>query len=173
MTELLTALAVIAIGTTVAVPGLENTISNNRRTASVDGLYVTLQTARSEAITRNMQVTICPSASGQNCEAVAWEEGWIYFADPNRNRTVDGAEVVLGVTGERPRLTINSAEFNGFLAYRPNGRVMVNTPAENTGSLVICDHRGGEEARVLSIGLSGQARISDHMPNGAIPDCPA
>lgn len=172
MTELLTVLAVGAISLSIAVPSFRATINNNRRTTAVNSLYVTLQTARSEAITRNAQVTICPSAGGLNCDGGAWDQGWIYFADPDRSRAVDGAETVLGMIEERPRLTIQSAEFGGFLAYRPNGRAMVNAVAENTGSFVICDDRGADEARVLSIGISGQPQISDRMPNGAMPVCP-
>ena len=171
MTELLTALTVGAITLSVAIPSFNATINNNRRTTAVNDLFATLQTARSESITRNAQITVCPSVSGENCDGVNWHEGWIYFADLDRNRAVNGLETVLGVIEERPRLTIQSTEFSNFLAYRPNGRIMVGTVAENTGSLVICDQRGAEHARVLSIELSGQPQVSDLMPNGAVPAC--
>jgi type IV fimbrial biogenesis protein FimT len=173
MPELLTALAVGAITVSVAIPSFNATINNNRRTTAVNDLFATMQTARSESITRNAQITICPSVSGENCDGVNWHEGWIYFADLDRNRAVNGAETVIGVIDERPQLTIQSAEFGNFLAYRPNGRVMVGTVAENTGSLVICDKRGAAHARVLSIDPSGQPQVSDLMPGGAAPACPS
>jgi type IV fimbrial biogenesis protein FimT len=173
ITELMTTLAVIGVSVSIAVPSYRATMNNNRRTAAINALYQTSQTARSEAITRNVQVTICPSASGNNCEAVGWNQGWIFFADLDRSRSVNGAETVLGVVAERPRLTISSAEFGNFYAYRPNGRVIVNAVAENTGDLVICDERGADEARVLSIDTSGQPRIGERMLNGAAPACPA
>lgn len=173
MPELLTAMAVGAISLAVAVPSFNATINNNRRTTAVNDLFATMQTARSESITRNAQITVCPSASGENCDGTNWNDGWIYFADLDRSRAVDGAETVLGVIDERPRLTISSAEFSDFLAYRPNGRIMVGAVAENTGSLIVCDKRGAEYARVLSIELTGQPQVSDRMPNGALPVCPA
>jgi type IV fimbrial biogenesis protein FimT len=172
LTELLTAMAVMAITVSVAIPGFQATMNNNRRTTAVNELFNTMQSARSEAITRNAQVTVCPSSNGLNCEAVGWEKGWIYFPDTNRNRTVDAGELVLGASEERKRLTVTSAEFGGFLAYRPNGRAMVNVAAQNTGNLVICDPRGADEARVLIIDASGQPRVADHMLNGAAPACP-
>jgi type IV fimbrial biogenesis protein FimT len=166
-------LTVGAISVALAVPSFNATINNNRRTTAVNDLFATMQTARSESITRNAQITICPSVSGENCDGLNWNEGWIYFADLDRNRAVNGAETVLGVIEDRPRLTIQSAEFSDFLAYRPNGRIMVGTVAENTGSMVICDQRGAEHARVLSIELSGQPQVSDRMPSGVMPLCPA
>lgn len=173
LTELLTATAVMAITASVAIPSFNATMNNNRRATAVNELFNTMQSARSEAITRNAQVTVCPSSNGLNCEAVGWENGWIYFPDSNRNRTVDAGEQILGASPERKRLTVTSVEFGRFMAYRPNGRVMVNLPAENTGNLVVCDPRGADEARVLIIDASGQPRVADHMLNGAAPACPA
>jgi type IV fimbrial biogenesis protein FimT len=172
LTELLTGLAVIGISLTIAVPSFQATVRNNRRTTAVTGLFVTMQTARSEAITRNVQITVCPSAGGLNCDAADWGDGWIYFTDTDRSRTVNGVETVLGRIEEQRLLEISSAEFANFLAYRPNGRVMVNATTENTGNLVVCDDRGADEARVVIISTSGQPRISDLMSDGAAPVCP-
>jgi type IV fimbrial biogenesis protein FimT len=173
MGELLTALAVIGISVSIAVPSFQTAMNNSRRTTAVNELVSTMHVARSEAITRNVQITVCPSASGDDCEAVGWQAGWIYFTDANSDRAVDPGEQVLGSAGEAPRLTITSAEFPAFLAYRPNGRIMVANPAQNSGQLTVCDPRGAEHARVLIIGTSGQPRLSEYQMSGAAPVCPA
>ena len=70
-------------------------------------------------------------------------------------------------------MQVRSVEFPNFLAYRPNGRVMVNNVNQNSGSLVVCDPRGAEHARVLILSTSGQPRVAETLPGGAQPVCPA
>ncbi len=68
--ELMVTLAVAGIAVSIAVPGFNNMMNNNRRIEAVNEFLSTMHVARSEAITRNVRVTVCPSASGDDCEAV-------------------------------------------------------------------------------------------------------
>lgn len=170
--ELLMSIMVIGISVSVAIPGFQTAMNNSRRTTVVNELVTTMHMARSEAITRNVQVTVCPSSDGLNCAAVAWEDGWIYFADDDGDRTVDAGEVLLGALPGNNRLTINSVEYPAFIAFRPNGRALPANPPTNTGDVVVCDPRGAEFARVLIVGASGQPRLSEHMADGSDPVCP-
>ena len=103
---------------------------------------------------------------------MGWNEGWLLFTDTNSNRTVDVGEIILGNLPAQNRLEIDSAEFANFFVYRPNGRLMVNTPAENTGQMTICDPRGAEHARVLIVNSSGHPRLSEYQSDGSSPVCP-
>ena len=170
--ELLTTLTVVGLSLSVAVPSFNTVINNNRRATGINQLVSTMYLARSEAITRNAQITICPSINGFNCQAVGWNEGWLLFADTNTNRTVDAGEIILGHSPAQTRLEIQSAEFGTFFVYRPNGRLMVNTPAENTGQMTICDPRGAEHARVLIVNSSGHPALSEYQLDGSDPVCP-
>lgn len=170
--ELLTTMTVIGLSLSFAVPGFNTIINNNRRASGINQLVSTMYLARSEAITRNSQITVCPSMNGNNCQAVAWNEGWLLFADANRDRSVDPGEFILGHMPANGRLDIQSAEFSTFFVYRPNGRLMVNTPAENTGQMTICDPRGAEHARVLIVNASGHPRLSEYQSDGSTPVCP-
>jgi type IV fimbrial biogenesis protein FimT len=124
-------------------------------------------------VTRNQQVTVCPSDNGTACvDGAVWSDGWIAFPDTDQDRDVSGDEQVLVAGPGVERLTINTAEFDDFIVFRPGGRVMVNDVDENSGQFTFCDYRGAEEARVVIIETSGHPRLSDHQADGDDPDCP-
>ena len=170
--ELLTTMTVVGLSLSFAVPSFNTIMNNNRRATGINQLVSTMYLARSEAVTRNLQITVCPSINGFNCQAVGWDEGWLLFADADSDRTVDVGEIILGNLPAQNRLDIQSAEFGTFFVYRPNGRLMVNTPAENTGQMTICDPRGAEYARVLIVESSGHPRLSEYQADGSDPSCP-
>ena len=120
---------------------------------------------------RNARITICPSSDGEDCAAVSWTEGWIVFQDTDGDGTVSGAETIDRVVGKLEVASITTDEFPEFLIYRPNGRVMVDDVAENTGQLTFCDERGASHARVVIIDLNGGPRSSDKQMDGTSPVC--
>lgn len=173
LTELLTTLAVAAIGLSIATPGFQELTSNSRRATSINSLVSTLHRARNEAVTRNQQVTVCPSDNGTSCvDGAAWSDGWIAFPDPDQDRQVSGDEQVLVAGPGSQRLTIDSAEFGAFIVFRPGGRVMVDDVDENSGQFTFCDDRGASEARVVIIETSGHPSLSEVQSDGAEPACP-
>jgi type IV fimbrial biogenesis protein FimT len=172
LAELMVALALGGLLLGVAVPSYTMFIQNSRQVTSANELLSSLHVARDLAITRNRRVTVCPSATGTDCEAVGWEQGWVVFDDLDGDRRVDAAETIDRAVGPMGALTLSTAEFGTFMIYRPNGRVMVNTIRDNTGEFTICDERGSEHARVIVIDLSGRPRVSRLAANGAAPVCP-
>jgi type IV fimbrial biogenesis protein FimT len=172
LTELLTALGVIAISLSMVGSSYDSVVSNNRRATTINRLVSTMHAARSEAITRNIQVALCPSSDGEACaDGSDWSIGWMYFTDVDRDRVPNGDDVILGWSPGTPRLTIDSDEFPTFLVYRPSGRVMADTPDDDTGQFTFCDHRGAAFARVVIIGSSGQPSLSEAQADGSAPVC--
>lgn len=165
--ELLVTISVIAILLSLAVPSFETVVLNNRRANAVNQLVSTMHAARSEAVTRNQQVTICPSSNGAGCTGGDWQDGWIWFADTNRDRQVNAGERVLGAIGAARNIEVSSDEFTEFLVYRPNGRVMADTFADNTGQFTFCDRRGADFARIVLVTPSGQPQLAE----GLAADC--
>jgi len=174
LTELLTTMAVLGVSLAVAVPSFDTLMCNNRRATAINQLVSTMHAARSEAITRRAQVTICPSSDGTSCNGSDWSEGWIYYADVVPHaipRAVGDGDQVLGGGPGSDRVQINSGDFPIFFVYRPNGRIMVTTPAESSGQFTFCDHRGAEFARVVIVNSSGEPRLSETLANGDAPSC--
>lgn len=169
--ELITVVSILGISMAVAVPGFQSVLNESRRATAVNELVASLHTARSEAITRNVQARICPSSNGTNCQAVSWKSGWILFADANGDGTAQASEL-LGTGRPNPRLTITTAGFATPLVYRANGRVILTPPA-TSGVFTVCDPGGAATARVVIISPSGQPRLSTTQVDGVSPPvCP-
>lgn len=82
--ELMVTLAVLAVVLTIAAPSFQEMIDRNRARSTADGLVTALVTARTEAVSRNEVVTLCPSANGTSCTtgaSVDWQNGWLLFED--------------------------------------------------------------------------------------------
>lgn len=169
--ELLTTIGVVGILSAVAIPSMQATINNNRRATMTNDLSYSIQIARSEAIARNQQVRVCPSSNRTSCNGADWNEGWIIFNDLDQSAAPNGTETILLTVEGRDGIDIYTGTFAASFAYRPNGRIMGEDFDDNTGQFTICDSRGADQARVVSIAASGRPRVADHQPDGSAPNC--
>lgn len=99
MTELLVVISIVGILSALAIPSFQSASSTNRISTAVNSLHGALLLARTEAIKRNKNVTICrsetanystPTCSTTNSLATSnsgWADGWIVFTDENNNGT--------------------------------------------------------------------------------------
>ncbi|MDH3350576.1 MAG: GspH/FimT family pseudopilin [Gammaproteobacteria bacterium] len=169
--EMMIAIAITGLLLSMAVPAMNVFVSNARQTGALNDFVSSMHVARSTAITTNSRVTVCPSASGANCELVGWDEGWIVFRDGDSDQNVDGGETIVATSAGADGLTFQSGEFGQFLMYRPNGRVMNASLNGSSGEFTVCDRRGADHAKVLIIDLSGRPRASDYLADGSPPTC--
>ncbi len=167
----MTAIGLTALLLGMAVPALDLFVSNARQTGAINDFVSSMHLARSTAITTNARVTLCPSAGGNDCEAVGWEEGWIVFRDPDSDQTVGPDESIVATSAAVDGLSIASAEFDQFLMYRPNGRVMNASVNGSSGEFTVCDDRGVNHAKVMIVELSGRPRMSGKLADGSAPSC--
>jgi len=99
LTELMTVVAIMAILAAVAAPNMADMVRTQRvKTASFD-VFATLTLARSEAVKRNVSVTIAPNGT--------WISGWS-VTDANGN-VVRRQEAYGNITMTGP----NSVTYNG------------------------------------------------------------
>ena len=108
--ELIVTLAAIAIIIAVGVPRIQNTSQNSRLTAAINTLSADIALARSEAVTRKIQIDI-NSASGNT----DWSQGW-------EVRTGDAANVLLRTGQALPNNMLLNGAANSF-TYNPDGTV--------------------------------------------------
>jgi type IV fimbrial biogenesis protein FimT len=106
LVELLITILVAALLMALAIPAFHSFVENNRLAASTNQLVSALAVARSEAIHRRENVTLCsstnPAAAVPTCAAsTSWETGWIAFTDRNGNGIIEvppgGTDVLLRV----------------------------------------------------------------------------
>lgn len=95
LVELIVTLAVAAILMGTAVPSFTSLVNSNRLATQANDLLGAMMIARSEAIRLNRRVILCSSSDGATCSSDAgrWN-GWIVFADNNRNDSPDSGEVL-------------------------------------------------------------------------------
>jgi type IV fimbrial biogenesis protein FimT len=165
------AVGLSALLLSMAIPALDSFTTSDKQTGAVNDFVSSMHIARSTAITTNFRTTVCASASGANCEAVSWDQGWIVFGDRDSDQTVDNDETIVASSGGVDGMTIQSGEFGAFLMYRPNGRVMTTSATGNSGQFTVCDTRGSDHAKVLIVDLSGRPRLSKTLANGSSPSC--
>lgn len=141
--ELMVTVAVAGILAVVAVPAMTSLISGNRLAGTTSELTASIQVARSEAIRRNVRVTLCGTADGVNCGA-DWSR-WMVTGGDN-------------VSGETDVIRDNSAPS----AVRIQGPAagIVFSPSGLTGGeaeLTVCVPTASltENQRVVTVMISG------------------
>jgi type IV fimbrial biogenesis protein FimT len=107
--ELIVTVALLAIITSFAIPGMQSFLSSNRVSTLANEFTSGLSYARGEAVNRNTCVTMCitadPTAASPTCTTALndWNSGWIIFANPNCNASaLDDRDQLLQVYEGNP-----------------------------------------------------------------------
>ena len=159
--EMLVALGVLGIMAAVAVPSLMDTVSRMGVTSAARTLASTLSLARSEAVKRGEDISICPSADGEDCASGDWSAGWIVFVDANGDAdgdtgSVDSGDTVIRVFDPLSDMVMEASPATDLLAYDNKGYGLLNALTTFT----ICPVDGNEDnAKEVEISLSGRSRI--------------
>lgn len=163
MTELMIAIAISVIIITVALPSFQTMLKKNALRTSAIELYTLLSIARSEAVGRNTNITLCrtvdpfPSGDPVCGGAGAWEKAWLVFEDADSDGVYDSGETVIrGYEVDATSLTATSADYANFITYRASGR-----PNGGAGSFLICDTDNSLTGRQVDVSLSGAIQISE------------
>lgn len=76
LVELMVTISILAILLGIGVPSFRATIEGNRITTVANDMVAALQFARSEAVKRGANVTLCSSSDQRSCSG-AWANGWV------------------------------------------------------------------------------------------------
>jgi type IV fimbrial biogenesis protein FimT len=152
--ELMVAMAVVAILLSAGVPALRNYSWNLRMKTAMDALQTDLKLARGRAISHNTRTIICPASGAGDCSgSIAWQDGWILFADLNNDQRRQTGEPLIRHASATENLEISSSASRSYLRFYPNG----TAPGSNT-SILFCDRRGAAYAGVITVSNSGRIR---------------
>jgi type IV fimbrial biogenesis protein FimT len=152
--ELLVTLTVAAILLGSAVPNYRIFVMNSRMATQANDLITALNMARSEAVKRAANVTVC---AGTNCPgtANAWPQGWI-VADAagttiRVQQALGGASTLTGGTDVATTITFTS-----------NGRTTIPTTATAASTtLTLCPPSPAiVQGRAIQIERTGRTRVS-------------
>lgn len=170
--EMMIALVVLAITIALGAPMMQTQLHQNRLRAESSRLLGAINLARSEAVMRNLPVSLCPSAMATTgvpkCSGT-YSGGWIVFANPGKDRVVDPvSDQVLQVFESLPpgyRLTNRAATREAFelINYLADGS------SHSNRTLMFCPPPGVPvQALGVIINIVGRARVA-----GELGVCPA
>ena len=162
--ELMVTLVVLSITLVVGAPALQRLIHGNQLRAEAGRLVTAINLARSEAIIRNLPVSLCPSstaAAGTATCAGEYAGGWIVFSNADRDRVVDeGTDELIRVFEPIPpgyTLT-NRAGTRGvsdLITYLPDG-----SSRRNRTLLVCAPLERGTRGWSIVLNMVGRVRVS-------------
>lgn len=158
--EMLIVLGILGIIAAAGVPSLIDTMNRMAVNSAARLFTSALSLARSEAVKRGRNVSICPSASGTDCAAGTWADGWIVFVDANGDAngaagSVDAGDEVLRVYTALADLELAASPTTNLLTYDNKGYGRMSSALTFT----LCPLDGNEDnARQVQISLSGRSR---------------
>jgi type IV fimbrial biogenesis protein FimT len=145
--ELLVAITVFVILSTLAVPAFEFIMASSHVADESNSLASTLWAARSAAIENGEPVTVCASSNGASCTDTAWQNGWIVFTDYNNDQTVDQGDPIRQIRSAftstdtvAPSEQISSITFNreGFAVGIPDDITFEFHNSTNNNAITRC-----------------------------------
>jgi type IV fimbrial biogenesis protein FimT len=123
--EVIATVAIIGTLAAIAAPAFGPLIAGQRARSASSELYASLNRARSEAITRNTEITLRPATASR------WQDGWT-IVNPSDTRPVEVHGAVQGATFTGP----------ASVTYLPNGRIKASeAPAFELSFEQLADRR--------------------------------
>ena len=158
--ELMVTVTIVAILAALAAPSFVRLIADNALSTQVNSLLADLRFARSEAIKRGINITLCPSSTSQDATATCggsdWKAGWIAFIDNDANNSRASTETILRrqekfTTGAS--IVSNNATPISSLRFNAEGRIPGGMSALNFTAT-----NDAAPNRLLCISLTGRVR---------------
>ena len=158
--EMLITVALVSILVAFAIPSMREFSKNDRLTTNINNLIGHLAYARSEAVKRSVQVSLCvsnnSSTANPSCTGGNWQDGWIVYIDSDAdNSFTAGEEVIRAQEALKVTNTLSTTGIGNQITYDYRG--FVN--AASVGSLELCDDRTGPHGKTLRITTTGRVRL--------------
>jgi type IV fimbrial biogenesis protein FimT len=138
--ELLIVLAIAAILLGLGAPSFSDFRRNARLTSAANDLLAAAQLARTEAIKRQVPVSICPAAgvgADAVCGTTRYERGWITFVDQNGDCMREEGDDLLRVDNALDR-TMNGPSNGSCISFGANGFARP-AGAPSSSQILFCD----------------------------------
>ncbi len=179
--ELMVTIVVLCILLGLAIPAFRTFMQNDQQWVQQNGLVLSLNQARSEAIKNDMPggVQVCSSTDGATCTGTPWNQGWIVLPSVNAFNPA-AAPKPLQVVGALPAgTTLTEVNGNLTVTFQSNGALnpgLLLAPGANPPvAFRMCDVRGATQARYLAVSLMGRvspAQMPGQDLTGGALACP-
>ena len=177
--EVMVVIIIVGILASIAAPSLSTLMKNNRLKAQMFDMLGSINIARSEAVKNKVQTVLCrsadPTAGSPTCGGTSqtWTSGWIVYTDADASSDYTAGDTIIGIGNAAeadvevmsnivPTVT-NPSDGDNYIIYNTDGTL------DGSAQLIyaICDDRGEEFGKQISIALVGRAILT----SGSIADC--
>lgn len=158
LVETMTTLAVASILLTAAIPPMQDFVIRTRMSVEVNNFVASLYLARSEAVKRLRDVSLCPTTNGTSCDTSSsydWSKGWMVYADVDNSDSFTAGDEVLQ---QNPKIPFKNNGNIKFITFNPRG-------SSNGGSFTFLDTRGTAETHCVTLSSDGRT----YAASGACP----
>jgi type IV fimbrial biogenesis protein FimT len=174
--EMMIAIAVLGVLTSVGVPSLSAFLKNSALRGTAYELMSSMTLARSEAVKRGSRVVVCrsadPTAATPSCggDTQDWSSGWLVFVAEDGNDDFDvGTDILLGIGNAVPNgVTVHSnTSADANVIYRTDG----STSAASTAHFALCDERGEGYGKQVNVTRVGRPDLTSGSTDTPIDSC--
>ena len=170
--EMIVTVSIVSILASIAAPSFSGMLERNKATAAANEMVSALLLARSEALKRRNNITVCTSVDQTSCAGNGekdFSKGWIVFVDCDKNR-VRGAAVDCGNAGLEEETVIKAqlgkkgmninkggaADKAHYFTYNFTGRTDIPATFEVT------KESSSTVLREVTVSLTGRVRTTGH-----------
>lgn len=166
--EAMMAMAILAIGASLALPTFKGSLERTRTATALNQLISALAAARSAAVTRRQAVSVCPSQDRLVCRGDGiWEEGWIVFVDAGKTgQPANPGQILRAADPLSPSLILRTTPGRHRARFQPDGR-----STGSTLTLSLCLRSGHRPLGQVILNNWGRARTVRDPPQD--PTCAA
>ena len=168
MVELMVSMGIVIILVAAAGPAISDWVLKNRVDSEVASLRSALAYARSEALSRNMWVTIRENGARDTSNPRAmWNSGWQLFTDQDNDGFLGAGEMLRARVTNIEDLTIEWANDITRISYGPRG--VTNGGTQNTIRYCVSGDTDHAFAKGITINAIGRTRIVRGSDVGCSP----
>jgi type IV fimbrial biogenesis protein FimT len=173
LVELAITVVVLSVLMAMAAPLFTGMSNGNRLTSNANEIVAAMQIARSEAVRRNAPTFFCQSTNGTTCSNVSPWQGWLVYADADRDNVADADEIVRSGVIETPVEIVSSPSVaNGEMIFRADGLAYTAGNDLLEANMRVCLPVTDPELNVRDVNIAIGGRITVRPPINAAGICP-
>lgn len=161
--EVIVTVSIAAILVSIAVPSFKTMFKNNRITTGTNEFVAGLVLARSEALKRNNNTSLCSSSNQESCgSSTNFADGWIVFVDCNKNGNIDGnacdgqPEQIIKVHDRLQNVSVEATTPRQFMTYTFAGR-------SDTVTLNVKEKGKTKIEKKVIVNRTGRVRVENYL----------
>ncbi len=166
LVELLLAITILSIALGIGAPSFGKLIELTERKTILNDLLTGISFARTQAITRSTNVTLCPLDATNRCSR-DWNKPITIFADPDRKRALsDPSDILRVLEAPGQGLLYGRTGIRNHFGFRPTGMAR-----SSIGHLLWCPDDGNEgNAFQIRINMGGRPILAKDTDGSGVAE---